>query len=167
MPTSTLSGVELINFGPMTTTWTAPASCTNSVSLAGVALTQILHPPQFYERCDFDDWAGGPRYGDCLPDGSSMDDLVRSRTTIANPAAYVGYYSPGYHCPADWTTAGVAEMSADGSLSATGAFSMTEFTLGFGVGTTEIEPLPTSNPWYNKMAHALDEGETAVLCCPR
>lgn len=167
MPTSTLNGMDLTNLGPMTTTWTAPSSCTTGIRLAGVALTEVPHPPQFYELCDFDDWEGAPRYGNCLPDGEEIDEQIRSKTDSGNPHSFVNYYSPGLHCPASWTTAGIAEKGDDGSISATGVFSMTEFTVRVRPGTTEVEPIPTSDPWPNKLAQALHEGETVVACCPR
>lgn len=168
MPTSTLDGYDFVHMGPLTTTWTAPASCSTALRNQGVAYTEVLHPPQYLEKCDFgDDWGNGPPHSDCYPSGEDLDDYLRRQTDAAGPFTFLNYFSPGLHCPASWTTAGIAVKDDSGSISATGVFSMTEFIVGIGPRTTEIEEFPSSEPWPNRMAHALDDGETVIACCPR
>ncbi|KAM0281584.1 hypothetical protein ACHAQH_003453 [Verticillium albo-atrum] len=82
-------------------------------------------------------------------------------TIVADFGWAMPYFSPGLHCPDGFTTAGVAEMSAGGELSLTGIFSQT----AFDVFDTFPEPTPPVLPPVNVVASALDEGETAVVCC--
>ncbi|KAH6982490.1 hypothetical protein EDB80DRAFT_592744 [Ilyonectria destructans] len=162
MPTSELSGIEYINVGPLTTTWTAPESCTSDIRQPRLAFTDSPSIAVYEERCDFEHEI--LELGDCFPSGSDIDAIIfTSNADSPDPYTFLGYHSPGNVCPHAWTTAGVAEMNANGSLSSTGVFAATEFIDAF---ETSVESTPSQNPIPNQIAHALNPGETCVVCCP-
>lgn len=157
MPTATtLSGASLINNGPLTTTFTAPASCsTDYAVLLGLATAPTLF--EWSAECD--------RFApaDCNPSGAALQSLG---TAIqgGNPKAgfVIVYHSPGLICPAGWATVGAAAKASPSSLSISGAFDVSG-AIPTGTG-------PHDDFFENGMdvfLDALDPGETAVLCCPR
>ncbi|KAH7303463.1 hypothetical protein B0I35DRAFT_485156 [Stachybotrys elegans] len=149
MPVSSLSQLTFINLGPLTSTYAAPSACLAETTRIGLAPTQAPAVPTWFESCEL------PTYGDCLPYGEERDRDWASRDSNHGVDEAVYYHSPGLDCPASWTTAGVAVKSADGASSVTGIFDPTI------TGT-----LPVINPTPNILLEALQEGETAVLCCP-
>ena len=150
MPTATSTdGFTLTNLGPLTTTYTAPTSC--STALDHVFITQ----PE--ERLWYGDGCELATYGDCVPSGSAIDARA--------PAVYsavdideVYYHSPGIACPANWATVGVVAKASNGSFSSTGVFSPTALPTSGHLG---------SQFGLNVLMSAMDPGETAVVCCPR
>ncbi|KAH8174770.1 hypothetical protein LIA77_06189 [Sarocladium implicatum] len=160
MPTSTLSNVAFQNIGPLTTTYTAPSSCSTAVDNTAVALKRNPGLPYAYPSCDVDkdDWYRWPSLKDCLPGGKALEEVH-----VPNDP-HIRYHSPGLHCPASWATAGVAVKGRSDSISVTGAFS-TEF-IDSWAETMSTLAAPRVNPWPNKLASALEAGETAILCCP-
>ncbi|KAM0282816.1 hypothetical protein ACHAQH_002820 [Verticillium albo-atrum] len=166
MPSSVVGLLSLTNLGPLTTTFTAPEACaTNFPGFSGAALS--FRP----------DWAQAgvskcgeelKSVGECLPYGDQLDGFRAEATSTTEPTSttearfLVPYYSPGYHCPSGWETAGVAAMD-NGTASITGAFAP-KFT------DTDDNGEPVTFPPYNFFANvitsALDAQETAVLCCP-
>lgn len=159
MPTSATSTYEFINVGPLTTTFTAPSACVTDYSLAALADGHNTWNVVLAESCVAYDLKG-----DCYPSGSAIDALISTRGPEYVDSRFpMPYYSPGLHCPDGFTTAGVAEKSASGEISATGIFSMTAFNAYGGLP----ESTPPLLPMANMLASALDEGETAVICCKR
>lgn len=153
MPTATsLSGYSLINNGPLTTTFTAPASCSTPYD---VAIARSSHPTLFQwdAQCDVLPPA------DCNPAGSALRSLISSAEG-SNPTAgmFIVYHSPGLVCPSGWSTVGVATKVSPTSMSISGAFNqsrnITNHYLGF-------------EPQMDLVLAALDPGETAAACCPR
>lgn len=151
MPTATTQdGYGVINIGPLTTTFTAPASCTTEFKIA-VAPTDS--PSLEYQ----DDCSYEPP-SDCHPHGSVINSLVSS--IGATPTlGVILYQSPGLFCPSGWSTAGAATKVNPTSTSTSGAFNLTNV-------------VPTGVPAFFQPAldsfmSALDPGETAIACCPR
>jgi hypothetical protein len=134
------------NYGPLTTTFTPPPSCTATDRLQLGQVTSDF-PHYFYSvKCS------SQTAWDCVPTGTA------SSSTTYDDEKYIGsegYYSPGLHCPSGWSTIGLATADAHGSVS----------TSGFLVSTDLGEP------YYPQpgtiMASILKPSETMAFCCPR
>ncbi|KAK2687603.1 hypothetical protein QWA68_013488 [Fusarium oxysporum] len=156
MPTATeYFGIGLTNNGPLTTTYTPPASCTT------VTTDQIF----FANPDSISEGYGAPAcetasMGKCLPSGSNYDKQVAYLNEYGGQGA-IDYYSPGIACPKGWTTAGtLAHGNETGSVEKSGVFTQTRSTLP---GVTVTDPnMPLEQIWLN----ALDPSETLAYCCP-
>jgi hypothetical protein len=155
MPTATsLSAYSLLNNGPLTTTFTAPASC----STAYATIVAPVSDPAFLQWSAQCDWLPP---ADCNPSGSAIRSIYSSANG-GNPSAdnIIVYHSPGLVCPSGWATVGAARKLSPTSTSISGAFSLSgEFQPGNNPGFFE--------PFLDVVVAALDPSETAVACCPR
>lgn len=159
MPTSTFLSYNLVNVGPLTTTFTAASSCMTNDPI--MALAERVYP---YHHIAAESCPAYSVQGDCVPSGSVLDAIsTNTRRTLYSQGLAMPYFSPGLHCPDGYTTAGVAEKRAGGETSVTGLFSVTAFE----VYDVHPSPTPFMLPPVNVVASALDEGETAVICCKR
>ncbi|KAK6077034.1 hypothetical protein SCUP515_05217 [Seiridium cupressi] len=168
MPTSTLSGWAFHNYGPLTTTYTAPASCftepTNielGRSIKGSDNSSTL--AIFGGTCAAPS-STGVSIGDCLPSGSEYDKAYAALDTN-NPAAgfTIDYYSPGLFCPSGYETVGVASKTGGGSITSSGsAFVLPSAVTIRASGAYNLG----RNPAPNVLLQGLNDGETAVICCP-
>jgi len=159
MPTATeFFGLTITNFGPLTTTYTPPPSCTAGTTdhllYAYSNATTILHGSP---TCDRDP------IGDCVPGGSSHDALT-SKIIGAWNLGFLNYHSPGVHCPKGWTTAAVLE-NGDGAASEikTGVFTEVETQFDASRYTDAPSVLGPNEIW----PRLLEPSETLVYCCPR
>ncbi|KAK1762743.1 hypothetical protein QBC33DRAFT_599929 [Phialemonium atrogriseum] len=162
MPTvTTLSQISIFNVGPLTTTFTTPASCIHDTWLAAPA----EGPKTVWYALDCRDVT----VNDCAPSTAALKSHIPS-DVASNPAAHwIPYYSPGVVCPSGYQTVGVAVKVNPTSTSMSGMF--TRPTSG---DDSEDEPTsgdisghgPMFNPGTNVLMDALDPGETAVMCCP-
>jgi hypothetical protein len=154
MPTVTSISLEnLINLGPLTTTYTAPASCAtlaNNVWLSTKGDTGFPFVPD----CNTLTSTLGP----CLPSGSAIDARYAAYSGSPSREFQINYFSPGIHCPSAWTTVGVAEKNSAGTLSSSGVFTS--------------PPALVYNDAYVRYPRPvlfmslLEPKETAVVCCP-
>lgn len=151
--TTTFFGQTLINAGAVTTTYTAPATCTPGQrhQVAGLlnGKPDVLLP--LTKTCN-----GHPYLNTalCLP---SENEFFSAHTNVNLQTAYLyTYYSPAGACPSGWVTKGIASAASDGSVKSSGeAFS-------WGSQTTPYFTLPFPNFWvYN-----LEPQETVLFCCP-
>ncbi|KAF5630110.1 hypothetical protein F52700_7468 [Fusarium sp. NRRL 52700] len=121
MPTATAySGIGLINNGPLTTTYTPPASCitatTDQIFFAHPESITIGYGAPTCETTSM---------GKCLPSGSNHDKLF-SYLNDHGGESTIDYYSPGIACPEGWTTAGtLAHGNQSGSVEKSGVFTQT------------------------------------------
>ena len=155
MPTATsLSAYSLINIGPLTTTFTAPASCSTAYQTYIVSASD---PSLFLygAQCD---WLPP---ADCNPSGSAIRSIVSSAEDGSPTAGnIIVYNSPGLVCPSGWATVGVAAKLNPTSSSISGVFNLSG-------------AIPTDGnyeffePYLDIVLAALDPSETAVVCCPR
>ncbi|KAF5703232.1 hypothetical protein FGLOB1_9168 [Fusarium globosum] len=156
MPTITeYFGFGLTNHGPLTTTYTPPASCTT------VTTDQILFAhPDFITVSYAAPTCEATSMGKCLPSGSDYDKVVSYYNNYGGQGT-IDYYSPGIFCPKGWTTAGtLAHGNKTGSVERSGVFTETTSTLP---GVTVIDPnMPLEQVWLN----ALGPSETLAYCCP-
>ncbi|KXJ94789.1 hypothetical protein Micbo1qcDRAFT_202601 [Microdochium bolleyi] len=157
MPVSTvLSQATFTNLGPLTTTYTAPASCytPTNVYLGWKLQPQFLAWGQDCAALPY------PPASDCIPEGSVWDADLGSETTTN----HFFYHSPGIVCPKSWTTAGVAFRIGEGALNTTGVFNPTPTSIPPGVDYSPGSPI--INPLWNIGLENLDADETMVACCP-
>ena len=159
MPTATeFFGLTITNFGPLTTTYTPPPSCTAGTTdhlLYAISnATTILHGSP---TCDHDP------VGDCVPEGSSYDVLA-SKISHAWDLGFFNYHSPGVHCPKGWTTAAVLE-NGEGAASEvkSGVFTNTDTQFETPSDPDAPSVLGPNEIW----PRLLEPSETLVYCCPR
>ncbi|KAK0388858.1 hypothetical protein NLU13_5101 [Sarocladium strictum] len=168
MPTASTAGVlSLNNVGNLTTTFTAPSSCTTAPGFiaSGIGNPQLEgHLVYTVGLCG--DEPDFPK--DCLPNGEEVSKIWESLDT-AEFATVLNYYSPGLHCPDAWATVGVyapGHHSNDSTTTATaelGIFSPTAFNNGRPGDSTSF---PYADFIANMFTSALASTETAVVCCP-
>ncbi|KAH0437783.1 hypothetical protein CcaCcLH18_03679 [Colletotrichum camelliae] len=161
MPSATstqLSQYVFSNVGPMTTVWTPPASCATPSPYLYIAYNDSGTVfPQWAQKCETRD------YGDCYPSGRAIDSAWSSASSANDfvNAGTIYYFSPASACPQGYKTAGVAAKNGAGDVSSSGAF----------VPPVVTDPAVQDrylswNPPNNVLMEALEDGETAVVCCP-
>ncbi|KAJ5173388.1 hypothetical protein N7492_005981 [Penicillium capsulatum] len=140
------------NYGPVTTTYTPPASCT---ATDRYRLGYVHRNANFYGFAQ----VGCPSTGawDCVPSGTASATI----TALENDAGerFVGaggYYSPGLYCPSGWATAGVVARDDSSSLSSSGVLS----------APTQLAYLHLDNTPAMLLASLLKPSETIAVCCP-
>ncbi|KAK8010057.1 hypothetical protein PG990_009022 [Apiospora arundinis] len=171
MPSTTSLGPHsFYNAGPLTTTYTAPASCA-TVNTDHLMMGHRTAPDHFrYGVCAFDQ-------GDCVPSGGALDSQNAKNGFRAN--SRFDYFSPGLHCPHGWATVGVATRNAEGVITSSGpAFTFASSTVTVDEDHTSSTFRSTSTailesdmgsfayPGRHGLLAAMDRGETAVMCCP-
>ncbi len=142
------------NLGPLTTTFSAAASCATGTDHAAVALVSTPGPEPLL---DFSLDCSVRPLGSCFPSGPGVDSFASEVQTNPAAATRIQYFSPGLICPSNWATIGtVGRATGIGGYTSTGVF-------------TAPTPAPTQlfNPSLNILYNAIDPGETAVACCPR
>lgn len=157
MPSTTITdGLTFSNWGPLTTTFTAPTSC--ATATGNYMIVPNSQDPVFLYsvQCSTDGFFG------CTPTGTaSVQQTFDNNPSVAN---HVPYYSPGLYCPSGWATVGAAARDADNSLSSSGV-------LRFGTMTDSAVSMPQmfaqfENP-TSLLVDLLSPSETLVMCCPR
>ncbi|KAF5602083.1 uncharacterized protein FSUBG_7918 [Fusarium subglutinans] len=155
MPTATTYfGIGLINNGPLTTTYTPPASCitatTDQIFFAHPDSITIGYGAPTCETTSM---------GKCLPSGSNYDKLS-SYLNDHGGEDIIDYYSPDIACPEGWTTAGtLAHGNQTGSVEKRGVFTQTRIA---PPGVSFINPIMlVERVWLD----ALTPSETLAYCC--
>ncbi|KAM0335083.1 hypothetical protein ACHAQA_000117 [Verticillium albo-atrum] len=164
MPSLTsLSQYSLINVGPLTTTWTAPASCTAGPSVKYIAPVSPSDFGLWGSNCSTD----LNNFVNCIPQAEEIKSLweIKDASPPVAPNPLV-YHSPGTICPSGWTTVGVATKSSNGDIDASGHFTQAKAAFQ-GTGTRiAVGQAIQTNPRANILLEALTPGESIVLCCP-
>ena len=152
MPSITITeGYTFTNWGPLTTTFTAPTNCATETGNYMIGLNTTAPVWEYAIQCS----TSG--YSDCVPSGT----VSHSATSNDNPKTIDSraYLSPGLYCPSGWATKGIAVRDADKSLSSSGVLS----------SSTTVS-MPTFLPqWQNPatlLMDLLNPSETLVMCCP-
>ncbi|OBR03347.1 LPXTG-domain-containing protein [Colletotrichum higginsianum IMI 349063] len=168
MPVTELSQHPIVNLGPLTSVFTAPASCTTRPPVLYLAIKDGYPDrasPFFPKECD-----PYEPLGDCFPSGAALDDAYESASSLGFPGAgTINYFSPASACPDSYTTAGVAAKNDRGEItSSAGVFEppVVDIPAGSGSEGSPLEGIIGGNPIFNVLAEALEDGETAVICCP-
>jgi hypothetical protein len=154
MPATSTSGYTLTNIGPLTTTFTAPASCATAYQ---IRIAPVDDPANFLGLAADCNYLAPD---DCHPYGSVLNSIVSS-ARVANPisANILEYQSPGLVCPSGWATVGAATKLSPTSTSISGALNVSG-----EVPNNVSEFFP---PYLDVFLDALDPSETAIACCPR
>ncbi|TIC98786.1 hypothetical protein CH35J_005033 [Colletotrichum higginsianum] len=155
---TTLSQYAISNIGPLTTVFTAPPACATQSKdfVLGVKYPDSHQNPEprWAQSCSF------ASLGECYPSGKALDDAWTSQESENGftDAGKMAYFSPASQCPEGHVTVGVAAKNEAGQISSSGIFvpPVTDWPGGY---------LPF-NPHINVFMEALDNGETAVVCCP-
>jgi hypothetical protein len=155
MPTATeFFGFSAHDLGPLTTTYTAPSSC--STGTDHHVFVNASDPVRAFGAPT----CGLKTYGDCIPSGSSWDSVYRQTTEFVQ-GQYL-YYSPGIACPSGWRTVGTLAHDVDDKASASGALATPNWDeLNSLVGG--LNPLHPTEFWLG----VLEPSETLAFCCPR
>ncbi|KAL4818505.1 hypothetical protein BDW67DRAFT_182664 [Aspergillus spinulosporus] len=152
--TATLSWI-FTNWGPLTTPWSLPDSCTSNVAIASTADTAFVLQN---EQCPFS-------FSSCYPsptDPNAPEALSSARSTAGTDIYAPPFFSPAPACPDGWKTVGLAARDGDATASRSGWFTATYE--GEHLDDFDSEIL---TPAYNQvLAGLLDADETAVVCCP-
>lgn len=156
MPTKSVLGIETwVNVGPLTTTFTAPATCATPEP-AVVGLEKEAPPELNLASSEYDISCNYSARQDCFPLPNERAELIKKEVGLTRISPY---YSPAYDCPSGWTTVGAKAASTPGS----GAFT----SEGFGYFDNGGEPTSTLAFWNAKVDFLLGPDETMVICCPR
>ncbi|GKT44336.1 uncharacterized protein ColSpa_04517 [Colletotrichum spaethianum] len=168
MPVTELSQHPLTNLGPLTTVFTAPSACATrspDLYLAFESAFTDRVQPFFPKRCEYNPLSN------CFPSGSALDASYTSASSLGFPGGQaIAYFSPASICPEAYTTAGVAAKNSNGEVSSAGVFSPPVVEVPIGSqpeGRGPLAGIIGSNPILNVLTEALDNGEIAVICCPR
>lgn len=156
MPSITVAdGYTFNNLGPVTTTFTVPASCATGTGDYMIGINTSFPFFQYAVQCS----TSGFR--DCIPTGTVSQPTILDLNP--NTMYDQAYYSPGLDCPSGWATVGIASRDGGKSLTSSGVLSPPSST------TTYFEPTGIAR-WENPvtlLAEILDPSETLVMCCPR
>ncbi|KAI8180455.1 hypothetical protein K4K58_004055 [Colletotrichum sp. SAR11_239] len=161
MPTATAtSQFAITNVGPLTTVFTTPTSCATASPDLFLAISggwgNERVAAYYKQNCEYS------ALGECFPSGKELDDAFSAASTETNTNhATIAYFSPASQCPDSYTTAGSAHRGSDGNVTSSGVFVPPVVTNGLRSGG-----LIGYNPPLNLLMEALDEDETAVVCCP-
>ncbi|KAI6754021.1 hypothetical protein HG530_013197 [Fusarium avenaceum] len=159
MPTATgYFGYSVHNLGPLTTTFTAPSSC--STGTDHIVYASLTAEPVLF---------GAPTCGlvpfaDCIPSGEKWDSVNGQSTTFVQ-GQFV-YYSPGLACPSGWKTVWSLDRGNSGSTatSASGIASLSSLLSPISKNTGGQRPrlMQPTEVWKE----VLEPEETLVYCCP-
>ncbi|CAM1503478.1 Fc.00g010690.m01.CDS01 [Cosmosporella sp. VM-42] len=159
MPSTEFFGYTVTNVGPLTTTFTAEASCATATQYQAVAYADNFVTRQAGRLvCPY------PTLGNCYPSGEVFDD-IGSKASKSLGQGYFPYFSPASLCPSGWTTAGVlasAGESNSASMSAAGIFTEDLWPYDNEGAQFAAAALPAATIFAN----ILDPSETLVWCCP-
>ncbi|KAJ5511281.1 hypothetical protein N7453_003384 [Penicillium expansum] len=156
MPSITVSdGNTFKNWGPVTTTFTAPASCSTAGDFL-IGNTTDFPLYDYATQCS--------TYGDygCTPTGTFSPSLT-IESNLTKMDDNIPYYSPGLYCPSGWATVGVAARDGDKTTSLSGILGVSTTTT---TSDSWLDYLPKVGNPLTMLAELLDPGETLVMCCP-
>lgn len=150
MPSISITeGYTFTNWGPLTTTFTAPTSCATATGNYMIGLNTTAPVWEYAIQCS----TSG--YGDCIPSGtlSYLTSSNDNPKTIDNQA----YLSPGLYCPSGWGYKGNCSTQCRQHLTITEAlepsFSYSEKVISKFIARASITRLPswkmsTASIWF-------------------
>ncbi|KAF3392671.1 hypothetical protein F1880_008621 [Penicillium rolfsii] len=138
----------LLNYGPLTTTFTPAPSCSGTSHLRLGTIDDNFPRLSYMVQCETTEWS------DCAPPATIT---TASTSDGAEWSASAGhYYSPGLYCPSGWETVGLAGRDGDKPYTDSGVIS--------AYGASQWVP---SFPYeLTQLAKGLQPSETVALCCP-
>jgi hypothetical protein len=158
MPTATSTlGWTLTNWGPLPDTYTPDPTCTAATDVF-IAYTDAPYAPFWAEVCTT------ATTENCWPvptDQSALEEY-------ANNPYLVAYLSPAVACPSGWESIGGAANPADGPVTSSGIFTGYPGRWDYGDDdAANNNDAPVIIGWKDAIGALLDDGETAIACCPR
>lgn len=155
---SVLSEYTFNNWGPLTTTWTAPASC-QSIQSENLYIAYASTPTINVAKvaCGVD-----TGYWSCYPTGT-ITNIPTATSWFDDPRSaefYQTYYSPGLYCPSGWGPVATASRNATQTVEWNGAFDP-------AITSPVSNLVLLENLANNVFLQVLAPSETAVLCCPK
>lgn len=137
----TLAGFRLTNFGPITTTFTPPPSCTGTAiggrqdllwyqddKLLGPVNCNIVQP-----------------VAECFPAPTDKDAMAKISSVTTE--MWLTYHSPGVVCPSGWGTSATFTYTS--------------------IDTSKTLTAYPDDEWVYKSLFPIEAGETLALCCPQ
>ncbi|KAL6918641.1 hypothetical protein FSST1_010136 [Fusarium sambucinum] len=153
MPTATeFFGITAYNLGPLTTTYTAPSSCSTNLKHPIFVNATSPHDLLAWPSCS---WA---IFGDCIPSGKALESGGQQTSVFYQGTS--SFFSPGIACPAGWKTVGLIAHTESGKFSASGVLATPAPKLDYITGLPDS--IYATDYWKN----ILDESETLAYCCP-
>lgn len=148
-----VSGFTFQNYGPLTTTFTAPWSCDTT--------DRVIYG--WVDDNGLDLYHGGrsqctkSEFAECYP--SATADVTATTSYDRTWYRWSGtqaYYSPGLYCPSGWATVGIAAVNDKKDISTSGVLSYSTST-----------PYETFVYPPTLLASLLEPSQTLAICCPR
>ncbi|CAI7607381.1 unnamed protein product [Penicillium pancosmium] len=140
-------GWHFFNYGPLTTTFTQPPSCTANQRTEIGWMDRDIPYHAYTVQCTKED------FPECAPTAT-----VTVTTSTKKYGGGVGaYYSPGLYCPSGWKTVGMAARDEKEDLTMSGAVTV-ETGYGYPWGWEDYAP--------TALADLLEPSQTLALCCP-
>lgn len=107
MPTATeYFGYAAVNYGPLTTTFTADRSCATATANRWIYDKSDPRNPLITNVADCATTASAAKTTSCYPSDSKIEALWSAIPNLENGIGVASYFSPGVACPSGWTTAG-------------------------------------------------------------
>ncbi|KAK8122715.1 hypothetical protein PG984_011385 [Apiospora sp. TS-2023a] len=168
MPTATeYFGYAAVNYGPLTTTFTADRSCaTASDNLWIYDKDDLRYPIGDVAACASTTTTS--TNSDCYPSYSKIVSQWSASRELYNGMGVASYFSPGVACPSGWTTAGTmaratpAPVAAGESVAWNGTGSMAGDIFKDSSRSDHVGDIPMLEVYRQIMAPE----ETLAYCCP-
>lgn len=151
-----MEGTTISNWGPLTTTFTAPSSCATATTNLLIAYNTSLPLWLWAVQCET------LGYWDCIPTGTVTITESVGRDGHKPHLIPEHYFSPGVDCPAGWETMGVAAKGEKKSISASGILHANPDSPHTGLHSLELKDYPVK-----RLIDMLKPNETLAVCCPR
>ncbi|KAK8075517.1 hypothetical protein PG997_010180 [Apiospora hydei] len=163
MPTATeYFGYTALNYGPLTTTFTADPSCATATEGRVIYRSDDLRYQIAYAG-DCATTTASPYYLGCFPSASKDMSLFASDVPVG--VGLASYFSPGVACPSGWTTAGTMAR-ATGAAGKPDAWNGTGSLAGDIWETVYDDTLGREVPLLEVYRQIMAPDETLAFCCP-
>jgi len=153
---TTIEGYTFNNWGALTTTFTAPTSCStqSNLMIGFIGYNSTLTALEHSEQCST------IGYYDCIPTGT-----VKPTTADPNPADILqrAYFSPGLYCSSGWATVGIAARNTDKSLSTSGILATKTQTWDGATVTDLVNEVTATYPITEIRTFTFDESRQSSL----
>ncbi|KAK7961915.1 uncharacterized protein PG986_002740 [Apiospora aurea] len=155
-------GYTALNYGPLTTTFTADPLCATATEGRVIYRSDNLRYQIAYAG-DCATTTASPYYLGCFPSAGKEMSLFASDVPVGVRVA--SYYSPGVACPSGWTTAGTMAR-ATGAAAKPDAWNGTGSLAGDIWETGYDDTLGREVPLLEVYRQIKAPDETLAFCCP-
>lgn len=152
--TASYFDATIVNAGPLTSTFTPPASCTRPPNY-DVELIGPMGPGGAWQtECDDRKYK---RKSQCMPSESAWVNAPQA--DYSKDANQLTYFSPGLACPSGFTTVGTAVVG-QGMNNVTGSGPVLSVPTSQTYDDFQVLPLASY------LCDNMQPSETVVFCCP-